>query len=321
MFTFVPVLNSCFPRGPVRAALVAALAVLLACTATAQRTEYDTAKILFERADALVAQGEQGEALERYRTVASRFREHELAPRARFQAARLLHANREYVDAFDEYQKVINDHPQSDLFTRVIDGQMDIAREVLDEYAVSERAGRPKPGRNVPDKELASDLYRLILENARHTERSPEIHYARSVALEREQLVDESVASHQEFVDAYPDHYLADDSAFQAAYIFYKKARDGNNPDAGAMDRAAFAFQEFLMRHPESEKIAEARYCLGEMNEMRRKVLYEAARQYEKLGKPVAAQKMYQEALGIGYTGVERNRTLERIQERLAKEK
>jgi outer membrane protein assembly factor BamD len=281
--------------------------------------EDDTPTILFKRAEALVARGEQGEALAKYRVIASKYREHSLAPEARFRAAQLLHANREFIDAFDEYQGVLTKFPQSDLFTKVIEGQMQIAEQVLEEYDISERAGRPRPGKNVPNKELASDLFRIILENAKHTELSPKIHYARSVALEREQLRPESIESHNLFVENYPEHYLADDAMFQASYISYKIARDGNNPDPGAVSRAEFGFEEFLMRFPESEKTAQARYCLDEMREMRRKLLYAAARQYEKVGKKVAAAKMYKEALSIGDHGAEPNRTLEKIQRRIDK--
>ncbi len=284
-----------------------------------KKKEDDTATILFKRAEALVVRGDQGEALGKFRTVARRFADHPLAPVAQYRAAQLLHANREFIDAFDEYQEVLKRFPGSDIFIKVIEGQIDIAEQVLEEYAVSERAGRPKPGRNVPNKELASDLFRIILENARHTSLSPKIHYARSVALERERLREEAIESHNRFVENYPTHYLTDDALFQASYISYKVARDGNNPDPGAMHRAELGFEEFLMRFPESEKTAEARYCLSEMRELRRKLLFAAARQYEKMGKPVAAQKMYREALMIGDSGVTPSTTLEQIQRRIDK--
>ncbi len=286
-------------------------------TAAPKKKMEDTPTILFKRAEALVASGDPGGALEKYRVVAGRYRDHPLAPEARYRAAQLLHANREFTDAFDEYQLVLKNFSASDLFTKVIEGQMLIAEQVLEEYAIGERAGRPKPGRNVPNKELASELFRIILENAKHTELSPKIHYARAVALERELLREESIEAHSAFVEAYPDHYLADDAMFQASYISYKVARDGNNPDPGAMRRAEMGFEEFLMRFPDSEKTAEARYCLEQMREMRRRLLYAAARQYEKMGKKVAAQKTYREALLIGDSGVEPSKTLEKIQKRI----
>ncbi len=277
----------------------------------------DTPTTLFRRAEALVATGDPGAALEKYRAVAGRYREHPLAPEARYRAAQLLHANREFTDAFDEYQLVLKNFPESDLFNKVIEGQMLIAEQVLEEYAVVERAGRPRPGRNIPNKELASELFRIILENAKHTELSPKIHYARAVALERELLREEAIEAHHAFVEAYRDHYLADDAMFQASYISYKVARDGNNPDPGAIRRAEMGFEEFLIRFPDSEKTAEARFCLEQMREMRRKLLYAAARQYEKMGKKTAAQMTYKEALMIGESGSEPSSTLRKIQKRI----
>jgi outer membrane protein assembly factor BamD len=306
-----------------RPSCAARLAVLLvvgmvATVVAAPKTKVeDTPTTLFKRAEALVASGDPGGALAKYRVVAGRYRDHPLAPEARYRAAQLLHANREFIDAFDEYQLVLKNFPASDLFTKVIEGQMLIADQVLEEYAIGERAGRPRPGKNVPNKELASELFRIILENAKHTELSPKIHYARAVALERELLTEESIEAHNTFVEAYPDHYLADDAMFQASYISYKVARDGNNPDPGAVRRAEMGFEEFLMRFPDSEKTAEARFCLEQMREMRRRLLYAAARQYEKMGKKVAAQMTYKEALMIGDSGVEPSKVLEKIQKRI----
>jgi outer membrane protein assembly factor BamD (BamD/ComL family) len=270
----------------------AALSAALLCgTLHAQgltpRTDADRVADLLSTARRLVAEGDAAAALTRLETIARRYRSAPGADEAALLAGQLLLANRELSDAFDEFQRVVDRHAASPLFTKAIEGQTEAARLALDAHRTALRRG-DRPGPEIPDRDTIGVMFRQIVKNGRFTEAAPAQQYALAVALDQLALPDEATAELERFMRDYPDHPLADDAAFQIANIRYHQCSRSNR-ESGFLESALLGFETFLALHPESERGPEARARIALLQGWQRDKLLEAARHYERTGKREAA--------------------------------
>jgi len=104
------------------------------------------------------------------------------------------------------------------------------------------------------------------------------------------------VQEFNKFIERYPEHPLADDAAFQVAFIDYRISRAGNRERA-SQERARLAFEDFLARHPASAKVPVARHLLATLRDWETARLTETAKFYERRGDSDAAARSYRGAL------------------------
>jgi outer membrane protein assembly factor BamD len=271
-----------------------ALWVSLAALAQAAPTVDEPAE-WFRTAQKLVTQGEQGRAIERYKAIVRHHPKSPWAGRAQLEIAQLYARNREFYEAFAAAQKVVEHYPDSELYAAAIEIQFGVAERVAEEYR-RRRLKNDKSERDLPPRETASQMLRIILAHARYTQHAPRAQYRLAVSLDEEKQPAEAAQEFARFVEHYGEHDLADDAAFQAAFIDYRLSRDKNRERAAA-ERARLAFEEFLIRYPQSEKVPEARHLAGVLRRWESERLLVAARYYEKTNQPGPALRTYRGAL------------------------
>jgi outer membrane protein assembly factor BamD (BamD/ComL family) len=271
------------------------LAVLVLGPFAVAREPIDPATDLFQRAQRNILEGRQDQALRKLRIVAQQYAKSPKAPEAQLQIAELYAKNLEFKEGFMASQQLIDKFPASDLFSEAVELQFSIAERVAIEYRRRKIKG-DKSTRGLPDRETASLMFRAILANGLQTVSAPRAQYRLAVALDEEGGFIDSVREFNTFLENYPDHPLADDAAFQVAFIDYRFARQ-NNYERSARERARLAFEYFLSRFPGSEKVPEARYLLGALSGWEGDKLIEAGEFYEKTGKKEAAARSYREAM------------------------
>ena len=270
------------------------------------------AQELASTADSLALKGAQSEAVERYRSIVRLYPLSLPAPRCQLRIADLLSANAEYENAFEAYQTLLDKFPESDLFTRAIEGQYAIVRRVMDSHRHCERRS-VKPPPTLPDLEALTAMLRKLLGTGGYTSFSPSLQYRLAVALDHNGQDREAVAEFSQFLAAYSDDPQAADAAFQIGFIEYRKAREGNW-ERGARDRSKLAFDYFLNAFPESEKAPEAAHLRAVLDGWNAAALQESGHLYEKTGKPEAALKEYNEALESAKDDAAARKLAERIQ-------
>lgn len=259
----------------------------------------------------LVLQGQAGEALERYRKIVRLYPQTKIAPAAQLKIGELFSGNREFEEAFNAYQDVIDKFPASNLFTPAIEGQFAVVQRVLieDRRYQRRRADRPK---TLPSLETASEMLKRILRNGRYAPFSPDVQYQLAVTLDRQGDDRQAIEEFWRFLANYAEDDLADDAAFQIGFVEYRKAR-ANNRELLTRQRARFAFEYFLQAFPLSEKVPEAHHLLVVLAEWNVEALTQSGRLYEKSGATAAALKHYTEALGTSRDEEAIKRLAERI--------
>ncbi len=254
----------------------------------------EAAAALMREAEAKVLDGDPGSAVSTFHKVVNRYRQSPLAPQAQFRIAQLYERNRQHAEAFEAYQVLIDHFPESDLYTRALDSQYRIADRVLDAYSLRERKGSDRIEEPLKDEKLASRMLRILIENGRFSERAPEARFRLGVALEKEEWPRTAIEEHEKYLDDYPRHSLADEAAFQIAYINYKLCRDRNQEDS-LRKAAQLGFLYFVEVYPESPKVPMASHLLAELDSIEFNALVREARFYDDQGDIKSATIYYRD--------------------------
>lgn len=273
----------------------------------------DPAEELFRRAERDVVEGDQPRAINRFAALARLHPKSRAAPRAQLRIAELYARNREFAEAFEAAQRLIDEHPESELFSAAMEIEFAVSERVMEEYR---RRGlkNDKSQRGLPSRAGASDMLRVILANARQTEFSPRALFRLAATLDEEQRSREAVAEFNRFLNSYPEHPLADDAAFQVGFIEYRLARESNR-ERGAQERARLAFEDFVVRHPTSEKVPEAHHLLATLRDWETQRLVQSAQFYERRGDMDAALRTYRAAVKNDETAADSSKVQRKITE------
>ena len=245
------------------------------------------ARRLYESAMKDAYQGRPEDALRKFESLVKAYARSSHAAAAQWEVVRLNEAFSDPVAAFDALQLLIDHYPGH--FEKALKKQFDLALRQLVRYDHLQRLPDPRRPKDLPDKEKVSAMLRIVIENGPYAESVAEASYYHAVALEKEGKIPQAAMKHEEFIERFPEHPLADDSAYQVAYILYKRwlAMKGSAPTS--RDRAGLAMRWFLMRYPESDKAAQARGCLDEIRHAERVELVSLAAYYEQRGNERAA--------------------------------
>jgi len=251
------------------------------------------ARLLYDKAMKDALRGNPEEALKRFEAVVKAYPKSSVAVEAQWEVVRLNEFFTDYVAAFDALQLLIDHHPGN--FERALRKQFEIALRQLVRYDQLLRLPEAKKPRDLPDKEQVSAMLRIVITNGPYAENVAEASYYLGVALEKEGKIPQAAMQHEDFMERFPNHPLADDSAYQVAYIMYKAWMKMKGSAPANRERAAMSMNGFLARYPDSDKAAQARGCLGEIRHAERTELVSLADFYEKRGDERAAAVYHRE--------------------------
>jgi outer membrane protein assembly factor BamD (BamD/ComL family) len=255
--------------------------------------EDENAVRLYQRGMKLITEGEHEEALERFNTIATKYRRSETCALALWEIYRLQEHLGEDPAAFEALNRLATEQPGH--FAKAHEGQLRLALRLMGRGPEARRTLEPvRPSQKV-DPEVLAEMLRVIVKNGPQSEIGIQAHYYLALSLEKAGEKREAIAMHEDFAENFPRHELADDSAYQCAYIAYKdwKTMRGDSPHQ--REAAAVSLAWFIARFPESDKGAQARACLGEVRLAERRELMSIARYYEGRGNMKAAEVYYQQ--------------------------
>ena len=108
-------------------------------------------------------------------------------------------------------------------------------------------------------------------------------------AREKEGASPAAIQAYQAVVEKFPNSPVAPDAQYQIGYIYMTATHDGTK-DVSAAANARTAFQDFLFRYPNSEKAAQARANLAQLEHKQTSSSLDIAKYYDK-------QKYYRAAV------------------------
>lgn len=234
------------------------------------------AAALLQQARDYEAAGDYNRAMTTYRTVVKRFAVSPSAPAAQFRVAELLEQSGNNNRAFEAYQKLVQDYPQSREFDRAITAQLAIADETMQRRRY----------------ERAEEMYNSILGAAPYAKFAPAAQFKLGQAFESRNEYDKAIAAYQMILDRYGSSDYADDALYQIGFVQLSEAQSRSKDLSAAVD-AKNTFEEFLMEYPRSEKAAQARENLERMTGREATDILSIAKFYDRGNNPRAAVIYY----------------------------
>ncbi|HSP46356.1 MAG TPA: outer membrane protein assembly factor BamD, partial [Chthoniobacterales bacterium] len=133
-------------------------------------------------------------------------------------------------------------------------------------------------------------------------------------AREKQGRNEAAIAAYQAVVEKFPEDPIAVDAQYQIGYIWSKASRSGTY-DPAAANHSKIAFEDFLSRYPNSEKAAQAKQNLKQMEHKQTSTAYDIAKFYDKQKQYRAAAIYYNEVIRQQPGSTEGERAKKRISE------
>lgn len=280
-------------------ALLALLGFMfLGLSQPAQAKEDEVAIRLYERGMKLTANGDLDGALDRFNTVATRFRRSETCAQALWEIYRIREQRSESQDAFEALNRLVTEQPGH--FEKAHAAQFRVVQRLLTQTGQSKRLLDDEKAPPKVSADVVVAMLQVIIKNGPTSEVGIQAHYLLGIALERADKKNEALTAHEDFAEDHPKHELADDASYQVAYIRYKDWRAMRGDSPHQRNAAALSLAWFIARFPESEKVAQAKSCLTEIRQAEQRELKSLAKYYESQGNAKAAATYYQQ-LGLQF--------------------
>jgi outer membrane protein assembly factor BamD len=249
-----------------------------------------TASAQLHKAQDLEDRGDVKGALGAYRGLVRKYPTSGVAPKAQLKVGELYEKSGDYEKAFDAYGKYLTVYPRAEDFDKAVEAQFNIAKRFLE----GERR-RVFGVKTFSSMEKAQKMFEDIVKNAPYSKYAPISQYNLGQAYEKQQKYTEAVAAYQMVTQKYPSDSLAVDAQYQVGYVYLKQSRDSNDP--AARTKARDAFEDFISRYPNSEKVAQAREDLKSLSGNETKNVMGVAKFYDKKKDYKAAVIYYNEVI------------------------
>lgn len=262
--------------------------------AAEQQSQEAAAEAMLRDAKTAVSTGNSGRAQGIYKDIVHRYRFTNAAATAQFEYALLVRRGGKLQDAYDAFQKFVDDYRSSTRFNEAIQQQFEIAEEA--------KAGKKQPTLLIipmkMDKSELVKLYQGVIRNSPYGKYAPYAQFAIGEVYQDDGDKAMANSSYQMVVDNYPNTKLAAEAQFRIGAISSAAAR--RTQDASNLTATRDALETYKATNPSGERTGEAESLIKEVNAAQSFRSLEIGKFYEKTGKPKAAAIYYNEALKFG---------------------
>ena len=268
---------------------------------------------LFEIGQKAEKEGNPKRAIRAYRRLVLRYSRDALAAGATFRTAQLMEQTHDYLGAAGAYRTVVTNYPTSPHFNEAIESQFRIGEMYL--------AGKKLKLLGIPfstSMDRAVDIFAAVIRTAPYGKYTARAQFDIGLAREKQGANDAALQAYQAVIDKFPNDPVAADAQYQIGYIWFRASRSGTK-DMAATINARTAFQDFLFRYPNSEKVAQARANVQLLERKTTTSSFDVARYYDKLKVYRAAVIYYNEVIRQQPGSVESEKAKRRIEQLRAK--
>jgi outer membrane protein assembly factor BamD len=231
---------------------------------------------LMQQGEQQEAQGDLSGALGNYRALVKRFPVSVLAGHAQYRVGRILETAGEYDDAYKAYDTYLTKYPRGSDFDSAVESMFKIAKLYLE--GEKQKVFGIKIASSM---KRAQEMFEGIVKRAPFSRFAAPSQFNVGQALEKQGSYDAALMAYATLVTKYPSDPIADDAQYQIGYVRLKQYREGSYDQASAA-KAREAFDDFINRYPESEKVPQARENLKLLEGGASKSTLEVAKFYDK---------------------------------------
>jgi outer membrane protein assembly factor BamD len=268
---------------------------------------------MLRRGEDQESRGELRGAVTTYKQLLRRYPVSTLAPKAQFKVARILESTGEYDDAYDAYANYLTKYPRGDDFEISVESMFKIAKLFL------EGEKRKVFGlRLASSMTRAQEMFEGIVKRAPFSRFAPLAQFNAGQAMEKQGKFSDAITAYTAVVTRYPNDPVADDAQYQIGFVQLRQYRDGSY-DQGGAQKARDAFEDFINRFPDSEKVPQARENLKSLESGASRGTLDIAKFYDKTKRYKAAVVYYNDVIKFSPGTPEATLAKTRIEELRAK--
>jgi len=225
----------------------------------------------------------------------------------------LMEQVHDYLVAAGAYRVVVTNYPTSPHFLEAIEAQFRIGEMYL--------AGKKLKVLGIPmatSMDRAVEIFAAVIRTAPYGKYTARAQFDIGLAREKQGANDAALQAYAAVIEKFSNDPVAADAQYQIGYIWFTAARAGTK-DIAATNNARTAFQDFLFRYPNSEKAAQARANLQQLEHKATSSSFDVARYYDKQKAYRAAVIYYNEVIRQQPGSVESEKAKKRIDQLRAK--
>jgi outer membrane protein assembly factor BamD len=125
------------------------------------------------------------------------------------------------------------------------------------------------------------EMYERIIKNAPYGTYAPQCQFKIGLARESQRRFTDAVDSYQKVLDNYPTSSEASSAQYQIGYAWMHASQTGDY-DMGAAKKAIEAFQDYLVRYPDSDKADQATQNIEHLSHKQTQGAFDIAQFYER---------------------------------------
>lgn len=276
---------------------------------TATNREEAAAQEELQKGTALETSGKTDAAAKVFRQIVKNYELTTAASKAQFHIGHILEKKGDYPGAFKAYSDYTTKYPRGTDFDGVIEAQFNIAKMYLGGKK-TKVLGIPV----APSYHRAEEMFTDIVKRAPFHRLAAMAQFNVGQALEKQDKPTEAIGAYQTVVNRYSGDPVADDAHYQLAYVQYRESQNGSYDQAARM-KARESFEEFVNRHPRSEKASQARENIKVLGGAEMKSTMDIAKFYDKTKNYKAAALYYNEIVRNAPGSPESDQARKRIDE------
>lgn len=263
----------------------------------------ETPELQVEYTRSLLVEGDYDKAFEETNKFDEFYPDSTYADENQFLRGQIRLGQKKYVDAADEFQKVVTQYPESDRYDEVIEKEYEIADMLFDkgkQRAEKRKKGfRPwqsaraiNPFRRKPLKH-AIDVYTMVIQNQPFTPEAAKAQYKIGQAhFEREEYLEASF-EFRRVIEDYPNSEWVKEASYELTRSYQEMALPPDY-DQAPSQLAIDTIQEFKRRFPDDPRIEEREEVEQDMRERIAQQRLSTAEYYERRAEPFSARIYYQ---------------------------
>ena len=231
------------------------------------------------------------DALKAYRGLVRKWPLSFSAPEAQFKVGWCQEQKGDFWNAYKSYKTMVGKYPASTFFDKALERLYSIGNLYL--------AGEPARLWKIPigaSMDKTVEIYESIIKTAPYGKYAPEAQFKIGLAREKQKKFSEAVAAYNTLIDKYPGNDIVDDAQYQIGHAWLKASSEPEY-DQGAAEKSIEAFQDFIVRYPNSEKIDQAKEYIASLNSRQTAGSFNIAKFYESQRNLKAAYIYYNEVI------------------------
>ncbi len=234
-----------------------------------------------------------GSAISTYTKVAKKYPNSIYAPEAFYRSGTLRLSRKEYIKAFEDFQSILSQYPNTKRFNDIVGEQYRIASALLE--GARNRTWGWLPGFTARDRGLG--YFEIIVANAPYSDYAPLALMNVAKGHHREKNIEEEIDALDRMINNYPQSLLAPDAYLKLAQA-HASIVEGPYYDQASTKESISHFEDFMILFPADGSVSAAAKGLDSMKKVLAQSKIKMADFYfYKRDNYVAAKVFYNEAI------------------------